>query len=106
MLDFNAKDWRPPVEMVIATENQGIEALFNQVQKHHNYLVESGNFHNRRFDNIKNELIEMVQHKIVGQLLNESSNQVIIDELSDKVAKRVLDPYTAIDTLYDKILRK
>lgn len=106
MLDFNASDWRPPVEMVIATENQGIDSLFGQVHKHHQYLVESGNFHQRRFDNTKSELIEMVKHKIVGQLLDESYNQEKINEISDKVAKRSLDPYTAIDTLFEEVLRK
>jgi len=106
MLDFNASDWRPPVEMVIATENQGIDSLFGQVHKHHQYLVDSGNFHQRRFDNTKSELIEMVKHKIVDQLLDESYNQEKINEISDKVAKRSLDPYTAIDTLFEKVLRK
>lgn len=106
MLDFNASDWRPPVEMVIATENQGIDSLFGQVHKHHQYLVDSGNFHQRRFDNTKSELIEMVKHKIVDQLLDESYNQEKINEISDKVAKRSLDPYTAIDTLFEEVLRK
>lgn len=106
MLDFNASDWRPPVEMVIATENQGIDSLFGQVHKHHQYLVDSGNLHQRRFDNTKSELIEMVKYKIVGQLLDESYNQEKINEISDKVAKRSLDPYTAIDTLYEEVLRK
>ncbi len=106
MLDFSSSEWRPPVEMVIATENEGIDKLFGQVEKHHEYLVESGNFHHRRFDNTKNELIEMVKHKIVGQLLDESYKQEIINEVSDKVAKRALDPYTAIDTLYEAVLKK
>jgi LAO/AO transport system kinase len=106
MLDFNASDWRPPVEMVIATENQGIDSLFGQVHKHHQYLVDSGNFYQRRFDNTKSELIEMVKHKIVDQLLDESYNQEKINEISDKVAKRSLDPYTAIDTLFEEVLRK
>ncbi len=106
MLDFNTKDWRPPVEMVIATENEGIDVLFEQVQKHRQYMIDSEQFQQRRFENTKNELIEMVKHKIVGQLLEESYKQEIINEMSDKVAKRELDPYTAIDTIYDKVLRK
>lgn len=106
MLDFSAKEWRPPVEMVIATENHGIDKLFDQVEKHHQFLKDTDNFHKRRFDNTKNELIEMVKHKIVGQLLEESYQQEVINEISNKVAKRELDPYTAIDTLYDEVLRK
>lgn len=106
MLDFNSKDWRPPVEMVIATENQGVDKLFGQVQKHHDYLNESDMFQQRRFENTKSELIEMVKHKIVGQLLEESYKQEVINEIADKVAKRVLDPYTAIDTLFEEVLKK
>lgn len=106
MLDFNASDWRPPVEMVIATENEGVDMLFGQLQRHRDYLVESGNFYQRRFDNTKNELIDMVKHKIVGQLLDESYKQEKINEISEKVAKRVMDPYTAIDTLFDQVLMK
>ncbi|MBN2898943.1 MAG: methylmalonyl Co-A mutase-associated GTPase MeaB [Clostridia bacterium] len=106
MLDFSSKDWRPPVEMVIATENQGVDKLFEQVEVHRQYLEETGNFQQRRFDNTKNELIEMVKHKIVGQLMDESYKQEIVNELSDRVAKRMLDPYTAIDTLYDKVIKQ
>jgi LAO/AO transport system kinase len=106
MLDFNVSDWRPPVEMVIATENQGIDKLFGQVENHRRFLDESGAFEKRRFENTKNELIEMVKHKIVGQLMDESYKQEIINDISEKVAKRALDPYTAIDTLYDKVIQK
>lgn len=105
MLDFSSKAWRPPLEMVIATENQGIDKLFDQIDAHKQYLMETGNFQQRRFDNTKNELIEMVKHKIVGQLMDESYKQDIVNNLSEKVAKRELDPYTAIDTLYDKVIR-
>jgi len=106
MLDFSSKDWRPPVEMVIATENQGIDKLFAQVEKHRQYLIETEKFLQRRFDNTKNELIEMVKHKIVGQLLEESYKQELVNDLSEKVAKRALDPYTAIDTLYERVIKK
>lgn len=105
MLDFSSKAWRPPLEMVIATENQGIDKLFDQIDAHKQYLMETGDFQQRRFDNTKNELIEMVKHKIVGQLMDESYKQDIVNSLSEKVAKRELDPYTAIDTLYDKVIR-
>lgn len=106
MLDFSSKDWRPPVEMVIATENQGIDTLFEQVENHRQYLIDTDNFQQRRFDNTKNELIEMVKHKIVGQLLEESYKQELVNDLSEKVAKRALDPYTAIDTLYERVIKK
>jgi LAO/AO transport system kinase len=105
MLDFSSKEWRPPLEMVIATENQGVDKLFEQVEGHKQYLMESGNFQQRRFNNTKNELIEMVKHKIVGQLMDESYKQEIVNELTEKVAKRELDPYTAIDNLYEKVIR-
>lgn len=33
MLDFNTSDWRPPVQMVIAIDNKGVEELIDAVKK-------------------------------------------------------------------------
>ena len=64
MLDFNKKlEWRPPVKMVIASENQGVEELMTSINAHHEYLITSGNLITRRRKNIKNEQYHFTSRK-------------------------------------------
>jgi putative protein kinase ArgK-like GTPase of G3E family len=40
--DEKPVQWFPPIIMTVATEGNGIEALIEAIQKHENYLCQSG----------------------------------------------------------------
>ncbi|SKC91078.1 methylmalonyl Co-A mutase-associated GTPase MeaB [Maledivibacter halophilus] len=103
MLDFNKSDWRPPVELVVATENKGISELVEQIKKHKNYLEETGEKEARRTENCKNEIIDLVQQKLMNVLLDKSNREEKIDELAKKVATRKIDPYTACEQIFERL---
>lgn len=103
MLDFNKSDWRPPVELVVAIENKGIEELIDQVNNHKNYLEETGQKEIRRTQNCKDEIIDLVQQKLMNVLLDKSNKEEKIDELAKKVATRETDPYSACEQIFEKL---
>lgn len=104
MLDFNRGDWRPPVNMVVAVNNEGIDELLEEIMNHKKYMSEDGKFHERRMDNTKNEIVHLVKEKITNIMLDKSYKEDIINELSLKVAKRELDPYSACEKIYNEII--
>ncbi len=104
MLDFNKKDWRPPVEMVIAVDNEGIDKLMDAIHSHRNHMVDTGQFIERRIKNAKTEIIDLVKERIVTRMMDQSYKIELVDKLSEAVAKRENNPYTACEVIYKEIV--
>ncbi|PAB57615.1 methylmalonyl Co-A mutase-associated GTPase MeaB [Anaeromicrobium sediminis] len=104
MLDFNKEaKWRPPVNMAIAIKNEGIDDLLNDIKKHLEFLKESGLYEERRVQNSKLEIIDLVKDNLMGMILDKSSKEKLVDELSKKVANREVDPYTSAEEILNNI---
>lgn len=103
MLDFSHAAWRPPVKMVIAVDNKGVEELFEAIEAHRHYMMDSGGFLLRRAENAKNELIEMVKAQVIEQLLNHEVKAERVEHLAMKVARRETDPFTAVEELVESV---
>lgn len=104
MLDFSHKPWRPPVKQVVAATGQGIDLLYDALKEHKVYLQLSGAFEERRLENAKNELVELVRQKVMLRLLNAESEKGSLRDYAQKVSKREMDPYTASEALYNELL--
>lgn len=103
MLEFNENEWNPPVNMAVAIENQGIEELLGSILEHREYMTGSGKGHIRRVKNRKSELLTIVKERMTRRLFEKTYNGEIIDTLSEKVAKKETDPYSAAAVILEKI---
>lgn len=104
MLDFNKKDWRPPVIKVVAIKNDGIEELFDAITEHKAHMVDTDKFIDRRKNNAKNEIVELVKHHVISKMLDRSYNEELIDGLAHNVAVRVNNPYTACEEILNNLI--
>ncbi len=102
MLDFNHAEWRPPVELVIAIKNEGIDKLIEHIEKHQKYLEDSGENLNRKINNSKLELLDLIHQKTMKVLLDKSTKEELIDKLAKDIAERDTDPYTASEELFEE----
>lgn len=102
MLDFNKNvAWRPPVNMVIASENQGVDVLLDSIMKHKTYLESTGKLEARRISNAKSEIVEMIKERIIHSLLDNAHNEEMLETYSRKIVSREENPYSAVDYLFD-----
>ena len=99
MLDYNDSDWRPPVTMTVAMKNEGIDTLVETIKEHREYMKSNGLFETRRIDNARNEIVELVKHKVLSHLFDNAYNEQMIGRLSENVVKRTTDPYTACEEI-------
>lgn len=104
MLDFNHSDWRPPVKMVAAALNQGIEELYEALHEHRAYMINSGKFDKRRVQNAKNELLELVKIQVMQKLLDPNTHGESLEALAEAVANRTNDPYSASQQIINEFL--
>jgi LAO/AO transport system kinase len=104
MLDFNHNEWRPPVKLVAAALNQGIDELYAALHEHRDYMMNSGLFEKRRITNARNELLELVKHSVMQKLLDPNTHKERLDELAVAVANRKNDPYSASEFILSEFL--
>ncbi len=103
MLDFgDHKDWRPPITKVIALDNTGTVELLENMFKHREYLEKSGELRNRRFRNTREELIQLVQSRLLELILQGTDKQAKLEGLVDRILSRDIDIYTAVEDIIKK----
>jgi LAO/AO transport system kinase len=104
MLDFNKTDWRPPVKMVVALKSEGVEELFEEVVNHRTYMEENNLLHNRRVNNAKAEIVELVKERVIEVIFDKSYKEDQLNDMAKQVVDRTLDPYTACSNIYQQVL--
>ena len=103
-LDTNRRKalWRIPIIKTSSFKEQGIAELIDAIQKHQDFLNESGVIHQRAQRQVRSELHAL----ILQQVMNNLKAHVSEDEwnsLIDDVAKRERDPYTVAHELETRI---
>ncbi len=105
MLDFK-KDWkfRPPVSLAIAETGEGIEKIIDNIEKHRKYLIDSNELINRRLENSKLEVKEIV-HRKIEKLVKEMEEDNFIDNLLSKTITKEIDPYTIGEQIFKSVIK-
>ncbi|PKP54910.1 methylmalonyl Co-A mutase-associated GTPase MeaB, partial [Candidatus Atribacteria bacterium HGW-Atribacteria-1] len=99
MLDLNQnKRWRPPVLKTIATDNVGIKELLKEINRHIEYLKESGELEQRRRESVKKEMFDLIQEQW-KEILSTFIDNGFLNKIVTKIVKREEDPYTAVEKL-------
>ncbi len=92
--------WMPPIIKTVATNNEGIEDLSAAVSSF-SAFVESSNEANleRKRAIAKWRLLELLQERLLTDLLSKNGKTTQIDGLAIKVSKKEIDPYSAVEEL-------
>lgn len=85
-------DWRPPIVKTISKRREGIDQLREAIERHRQYLQESGEGEKRRRYGRAQEVLEIVEQELMKRLAADDSVKALsrADEL---------DPYTAAERI-------
>lgn len=100
MLDMGAgrdPDWSPPVVMASATDDTGIDELWEAMRGHHEHLEAAGRLSERRRERLADEIREIAAARLRARV--EEAAGGALDELTEEVLGRRLDPYSAAEEL-------
>ena len=96
-------DWRPPIVETVATDGNGVDALWTIIGEHRAHLIEGGDLDESRRRRLAREfhqiLLTRVGQQLDALLAEDRFAGVVADLLSG-----VLDPYEAADRLLDGLL--
>lgn len=98
MLDLSQdKGRRPPVVMVTANKNEGVDDLIEEIKKHTNYLVETGKLSERRHNNTRIEVIEMIEAELRRIVIKHTDNENKLDSKVDDILNKKKNTFEVRD---------
>lgn len=90
--NHDEKTWMPPILKAIAAENKGILEIFEQIDKHRNFLMQFETYLSNREHKTKSRVKEIVETKILKELW-KSENEQLLNQSIEKVVIGKVSPY-------------
>ncbi len=91
--------WNPPIVKTIATESKGIEDLVTAIASYYEYQSSSEGSSVRRKAIAKWRLLELLQERLLSDLMKRNGAGKKLDLLAAEVANKSVDPYSAVEAI-------
>lgn len=95
-------EWEYPVVATQAINDLGIEELWSRVSAHQKFISENGILEQKRKDQVKVELKEIIENKIKKVLEKKMFSSLDLEKIAEKVLKGEDDPYSAGERFLDE----
>lgn len=107
MLDLDGlmTDWRPPIQKVIASQNEGITETIENIEKHFSYISENGILAKRRTERSKNEMLDVLHSNIGKYITGKLEETGELDKYVEQIKARETDPYTVVANVMQNMLK-
>ena len=103
-LDRN-REWRPPIVLTEATRAENVPELWEKIEAHRAFLAEAGRLDERRRRNLRTEVFAVASARAKDHLERAVADDAELRRLLDEVARRELDPLTAVREIMHKVFR-
>ena len=94
--------WNPPIVKTIATESRGIDDLSTAIDSYWTFQKEADSGRERRQAIARWRLLELLQERLLSDLLNQNGTSEKLDQLAADVADKKSDPQREVH----KVLRR
>jgi LAO/AO transport system kinase len=95
--------WNPPIVKTVATESKGIEYLAAAIESYRDFIKDQAAAGVIRRKAIARwRVVELLQERLVNDFLRRNGTQEWLESISEKIAAKESDPYTAVDEILSK----
>ena len=98
-----AGDWQPPIVLTEAIRGENVPELWEKIEEHRAYLVDSGLLEERRRRNLAREVFSVASGRARQHLEHAVTDDPELQRLLDAVQRRELDPLTAVREILEKV---
>ena len=91
--------WNPPIVKTIATESKGIEDLAAAIDTYYAFQADGSGSKERRQAIAKWRLLELLQERLLSDLLSRNGTLEKLDKLALEIAEKKNDPYSVVENL-------
>ncbi len=96
-------EWRPPIVLTEATRGENVPELWEKIESHRSYLVDSGQLDDRRRRNLAGEVFAVASARAKRHLEAVVADDPELRRLLDEVQRRELDPLSAVEAILDRV---
>ena len=90
--------WHPPIIKTVATESKGIEDLSTAIESYYEFQKNGENLV-RRQAIARWRLLELLQEKLLADVLGRDGTGERIERLAREIAQKETDPYSAVEQI-------
>lgn len=90
-----------PVVKTTATQNKGVDELYDFIKMHKEYLESNGKLEEKRKENLLKQINELVNNKLENKFWTKENKKVLESNI-EKISKREVTPYDFVDGLFQK----
>lgn len=98
--------WRPPIQKVIASQNEGVAETIENIEKHFKYISENGILQQRRTERSKNEMLDVLHNNIGTYITRRLADTGELEEYVGQIKRRETDPYTVVADIMRDMLKE
>jgi LAO/AO transport system kinase len=91
--------WDVPILKTAAHRDQGIVELLGAIERHREYLRESGRMEEMTRKRARRQLLAVAQKMMLERVLDGAAGESRVAELVEGIASREIDPHTAAERL-------
>jgi LAO/AO transport system kinase len=91
--------WQPPIVKTVATENKGIDELATAINQSSQFQKSRPESTNRRRAIARWRILELLREQLVERALSRNGSADKLDRLTEEVASKQRDPYSAAEEL-------
>lgn len=108
MLDLHPSSdaWQQPVIKTVATENGGVDELYENIMLHRKHLLKTDLLAARRKERIGREIMKLLERGIAQYVHNQMKEIGSLEDLVEGVIRRETDPYSCVDRLLTLVEKK
>lgn len=103
-LNPNMGAWYPPVLKAIASQNKGIEEIVDNINKHADFLQESGELMQRRKERLSNEIFDLILRQVSFRITSKLKEENFWEQELDQVLAKEKNPYDIVQRVIKEIL--
>ncbi len=104
-LSMRNDNWVPPVIKTVASAGTGVAELAGTIDEYEAFLATSDLGHQRRVDNWRNRLREMLRDEVLRRIVERAFSEDAVTQYAAQVAGHERDPYSLIDEIVGKLAR-
>ncbi|MBI5663161.1 MULTISPECIES: methylmalonyl Co-A mutase-associated GTPase MeaB [Ignavibacterium] len=103
--EHDENTWLPKIIKTVASENKGIDEIADEIEKHKSFLIEKNIFQNKRQNQARIRIKEIVENKLKEKLWSEDRENLLNSSLK-KVVLGNSSPYHIAEEILNQFVNK
>jgi LAO/AO transport system kinase len=99
------REWKPPIVLTEAMRSENVPKVWDEIERHREFLVTHGGLEERRRRNLAGEVFAVASARAKTHLERAVQDDPELRRLLDEVQRRELDPLTAVREIMEKVFK-